>query len=63
MQVSSARILISPGSPEFDAGHMGRHAIHSHVTDDTTGVFNIEKISQSWSNSTLVVSLEWLPCG
>jgi hypothetical protein len=51
-------------SKDLMPDHMGRHAIYSHVTDDTTGVFNIEKFIQLWSNSSLgSVSLEWLPCG
>ena len=43
--------------------HMGRHTVYSRATDDSTGVFNIEKYLQLWSNSSLgSVSLEWLPC-
>jgi hypothetical protein len=42
----------------------GRHAVYSRAADDVTGVFNIEKFIQLWSNSTLTDSnLEWLPCG
>jgi hypothetical protein len=44
--------------------HMGRHDVYSRAADDSTGVFNIEKYIQIWTNSTLgSVSLEWLPCG
>jgi hypothetical protein len=51
-------------SKDMMPDHMGRHAIYSRAADDTTGVFNIEKFIQLWSNSTLgSVSLEWLPCG
>jgi len=40
-----------------------RHAVYSSAADDLTGVFNIEKFIQLWSNSTLTDSnLEWLPC-
>jgi hypothetical protein len=43
--------------------YMGRHATYSLATEDLTGVFNIEKFIQLWSNSTLgSVSLNWLPC-
>jgi hypothetical protein len=43
--------------------YMGRHAVYSRATEDLTGVFNIEKFIQLWSNSTLgSVSLNWLPC-
>jgi hypothetical protein len=43
--------------------YMGRHAVYSRATEDLTGVFNIEKFIQLWSNSTLgSVSLDWLPC-
>ncbi len=43
---------------------IGRHAVYSSAADDLTGVFNIEKFIQLWSNSTLMDSnLEWLPCG
>ena len=43
---------------------MGRHAFYSRAGDDMTGIFNIEKFIQLWSNSTLKdSSLEWLPCG
>ncbi|MDD4651969.1 MAG: hypothetical protein PHQ34_07030 [Methanothrix sp.] len=42
---------------------MGRHPAYSLATEDLTGVFNIEKFLQLWSNSTLgSVSLDWLPC-
>ncbi len=44
--------------------HIGRHVIYSSAADDLTGVFNIEKFLQLWSNSTLTDSnLQWLPCG
>ena len=43
---------------------MGRHATYSRASEDLTGVFNIEKFIQLWSNSTLgAVSTDWLPCG
>jgi hypothetical protein len=43
---------------------MGRHALYSHAADEMTGVFNIEKYIQLWSNSTLKEStLDWLACG
>ena len=42
---------------------MGRHATYSRASEDLTGVFNIEKFIQLWSNSTLGgVSTDWLPC-
>ncbi len=42
---------------------IGRHALYSRAAEDLTGVFNIEKFIQLWSNSTLKNSnLEWLPC-
>ena len=42
---------------------MGRHATYSRASEDLTGVFNIEKFLQLWSNSTLgAVSTDWLPC-
>jgi hypothetical protein len=42
---------------------MGRHATYSRASEDLTGVFNIEKFIQLWSNSTLgAVSTDWLPC-
>jgi hypothetical protein len=51
-------------SKDMMLDHMGRHAVYSRAVDDTTGVFNIEKYIQLWSNSTLGSnSLEWLPCG
>jgi hypothetical protein len=41
----------------------GRHEKYGHFTEDLTGVFNIEKFIQLWSNSTLgSVRLNWLPC-
>ena len=44
---------------------MGRRAFYSRAADAMTGVFNIEKFIQLWSNSTLKKSAgpEWLPCG
>lgn len=45
--------------PDFN----GRHEKYGHFTEDLTGVFNIEKFIQLWSNSTLdSVKLNWLPC-
>jgi hypothetical protein len=42
---------------------MGRHATYSRAEEDLTGVFDIEKFIQLWSNSTLGnVRLNWLPC-
>ena len=43
---------------------MGRHAFYSRAADYMTGVFNIEKFIQLWSNSSLRRSAgpEWLPC-
>jgi len=42
---------------------MGRHATYSRASEDLTGVFNIEKFIQLWSNSTLgAMSTDWLPC-
>jgi uncharacterized protein YxeA len=43
---------------------MGRRAFYSRAADATTGVFNIEKFIQLWSNSSLKKSAgpEWLPC-
>ena len=42
---------------------MGRHATYSRASEDLTGVFNIEKLIQLWSNSTIgAVSTDWLPC-
>ena len=43
---------------------MGRHATYSRASEDLTGVFNIEKFIQLWSNSTLgSIGTDWLPCG
>jgi hypothetical protein len=51
-------------SRDMTPNHMGRHEVYSRAVDDTTGVFNIEKFIQMWTNSTLgSVSLDWLPCG
>ena len=42
---------------------MGRHATYSRASEDLTGVFNIEKFIQLWSNSTLgSMRTDWLPC-
>jgi hypothetical protein len=42
---------------------MGRHPIYSRSAEDLTGVFNIEKFIQLWSNSTLQgLGIDWLPC-
>jgi hypothetical protein len=50
-------------SKDMMADFNGRHALYSRATEDLTGVFNIEKFIQLWSNSTLgSVSLNWLPC-
>jgi hypothetical protein len=50
-------------SKDMMADFKGRHAVYSRATEDLTGVFNIEKFIQLWSNSTLgSVSLNWLPC-
>ena len=50
-------------SKDMMADFNGRHAVYSRATEDLTGVFNIEKFIQLWSNSTLgSVSLDWLPC-
>ena len=50
-------------SKDMMADFKGRHATYSRATEDLTGVFNIEKFIQLWSNSTLgSVSLDWLPC-
>ena len=50
-------------SREILPDRMGRHATYSRASEDLTGVFNIEKFIQLWSNSTLgAVSTDWLPC-
>ena len=50
-------------SREIQPDQMGRHATYSRASEDLTGVFNIEKFIQLWSNSTLgAVSTDWLPC-
>jgi hypothetical protein len=50
-------------SKEVKPNFKGWHATYSHVSEDLTGVFNIEKFIQLWSNSTLgSVGLDWLPC-
>ena len=50
-------------SKEVKPDFKGWHATYSRVSEDLTGVFNIEKFIQLWSNSTLgSVSLDWLPC-
>jgi hypothetical protein len=42
----------------------GRHPVYSRSAEDLTGVFNIEKFIQLWSNSTLQgLGIDWLPCG
>ena len=42
---------------------MGRHPVYSRSAEDLTGVFNIEKFIQLWSNSTLQgLGIDWLPC-
>jgi len=42
---------------------MGRHATYSRASEDLSGVFNVEKFLQLWSNSTLgTMSTDWLPC-
>ena len=42
---------------------MGRHATYSRASEDLTGVFNIEKFIQLWSNSSPgEISVDWLPC-
>ena len=51
-------------SKDVKPGFKGRHATYSRATEDLSGVFNIEKFIQLWSNSTLGSSgLDWLPCG
>jgi hypothetical protein len=50
-------------SKDMMPDYMGRHATYSLATEDLTGVFDIKKFIQLWSNSTLrSVSLNWLPC-
>jgi hypothetical protein len=50
-------------SKELVPGFRGRHETYSHIVEDLTGVFDIEKFIQLWSNSTLdSVRLNWLPC-
>jgi len=50
-------------SKDMMPDYMGRHATYSRATEDMTGVFDIEKFIQLWSNSTLrSVSLDWLAC-
>jgi len=50
-------------SKDMMADFNGRHAVYSRATEDLTGVFNIDKFIQLWSNSTLgSISLNWLPC-
>ena len=50
-------------SKDMMAGFKGYHATYGLATEDLTGVFDIEKFIQLWSNSTLgSVSLDWLPC-
>jgi len=51
-------------SKDMMSDYRGRHATYSRATEDLTGVFDIEKFIQLWSNSTLgTVRLDWLPCG
>jgi hypothetical protein len=50
-------------SKDSIADFKGRHAAYGRATEDLTGVFDVEKFIQLWSNSTLgSVSLDWLPC-
>jgi len=50
-------------SRELKPDLLGRHATYSRTIDDMTGVFNLEKFIQLWSNSTLgTTRSEWLPC-
>jgi len=50
-------------SKDLMADYNGRHAAYGHAAEDLTGVFDIEKFIQLWSNSTLgSVRLDWLPC-
>jgi hypothetical protein len=51
-------------SKELIPDRWGRHAVWSRATEDLTGVFDVEKYIQLWSNSTIGSSaLDWLPCG
>jgi len=50
-------------SRDIRPDRMGRHATYSRASEDLTGVFNIEKFIQLWSNSTLgSMRTDWLPC-
>ena len=50
-------------SRDIRPDRMGRHATYSRASEDLTGVFNIEKYLQLWSNSTLgSMRTDWLPC-
>ena len=50
-------------SREIQPDQMGRHATYSRASEDLSGVFNIEKFLQLWSNSTLgSTRTDWLPC-
>ncbi|OPX74780.1 MAG: hypothetical protein A4E44_01798 [Methanosaeta sp. PtaB.Bin018] len=50
-------------SRELETDLLGRHATYSRTIDDMTGVFNLVKFIQLWSNSTLgSTRLDWLPC-
>ena len=50
-------------SRDIRPDRMGRHATYSRASEDLTGVFNIEKFIQLWSNSTLgSTRTDWLPC-
>lgn len=59
--IGEAHIAWQSKEPEPDL--LGRHATYSRTVDDMTGVFNLEKFIQLWSNSTLgSTRLDWLPC-
>lgn len=50
-------------SKDITPDYAGRHATYSRAEEDLTGVFDIEKYIQLWSNSTLgSARLNWLPC-
>ncbi|MCU0637587.1 MAG: hypothetical protein MUE87_03070 [Methanothrix sp.] len=50
-------------SKDIIPDNAGRHATYSRAKEDLTGVFDIEKYIQLWSNSTLgSARLNWLPC-
>jgi len=51
-------------SKDVKPNFKGWHPTYSRSAEDLSGVFNIEKFIQLWSNSTLGSSgLDWLPCG